>query len=816
MADTGSRSRPLKNLSPNADPRNIIAFLKQLHQKGASLTNQDPIYLPTLRTYQPKYLEYSDNLEQNFEQHRQFLLPADLIQLLAETITYLYQNHLEILRQTNLTQLASLTQLADQLYKKDFIDFNQEQRLKNSLDLDELSDWTEIILKGYARVLATNTKKEEAEAELTITKKADTAKVAPPLKTGHQPDRQKSEATQAPSIIPREIDQAVSSYSVLALNATLAAYTADIQDNIPGINFNQLDPNLRQALLSYIRPKVETIILGLSPEQIQDLLSGKGASTAIRLKILRTSHQFLVKNPGTKVLVQTAIDNYFYLNRDKQLNSSNVQLPDHDQALIKIEDEAETESLTQTEPIKISSKLKDLSNHQNLLTDHLSQVLAGFNLDPKDITFAALNINRTLSALVADDPFINPSYIDHLNYFNFALFFGQNVSEKLFKQRQGQLKILLKQVLKLKQARFFHNHPELQTPLVADDQINRQKPQLDQSAIEQKAKRVTTIRTVIKDSSLAGDEATEVLTQTTDILNQDLNRQSWEHLSKKEKTQYVSAVYKEDLKALRLDKELWEQRKKKIIQEFNYLQYLQTKVAIIEQQAKRQLVQDLEQAAAAGQAAAIQQQNLLLAELMASNSFLVPGQQISRGGQNFSYQPALSNQGFDHHLQTRISHSSELLENLAARGLTEAIDKAALGASGGALAAIPGPIRKKLISLFSQQALDKAKKTLPLVFGALTTLAAILLSLLKKLGVMAATALGAAGWTVSGWPNWSFGWRRCCRGSCLLSSRFNCFYSTFKQTEQTSSRRSQTSCQRNGQNNPPIRKNDFRKSYCSS
>lgn len=770
MAD--SRTRPLKKLHPEADQKNIISFLLLISNKGESLQNYDPLYIPLLENQAPKYLEFSQNLDQDFEQHQRYILPADLILLIRQALDKLLTLDQTALDTSQKTSLSGLYRLSQVVYGRDFIDSDQEQNLLNKTDFADLGQWSSVIKDGYNELLSQEVKKSG-----TFPKKADESKTK-----ANPPEKKDKDFEEKPElIIDPEIQKVINSYSFLALNSSLAAYTASLSEDLPQIDLNQLEPELREALLRNIKPKIENYILGLKPQEIQALLSGEGDAFKIRLKIFQSAHRYLINNPQNKLLFQTAIDNYFHLQRQLESTKEAVQteLPTHDQANQNLEEIAADEALSNQlqqnlgfsdEQINLlSNKFGEFSNSEALLSQKLKSLLRESGLGVSEISFAAINIDRTLSVIIADDPFISPSFIEGLSYQNFSLFFGQDISKKVFKTRERQIKLLLRQFLIVKRARFTKDHPDLFDSVNTQEQISEDLTKPEQKALGKRAGRVANLRQFFKENNIEEDPL-EIFNLSEDEWKkkgEDVNllRQFkthfWESLSEEEKQYYIKQVYKQDYSELKKDRKSWQDKKQQFVQEFKYTTYLKTKADFIDQEVRADIINQVTKLTEEAATDLQQKQAQIIKKLLESNSFLIPGQSYSIDGQQIIYSPPTGPEEFSDHVNQRVrtadnigqriaQKKKQLINNLSEKGLTEALDKAAIAAAPF-LAAIPAPIRKAILSKISSKAIKDIKKYIKFAFGGGLVAGALLGQLLKLLGTAGSTLIGGVvGFLVGG------------------------------------------------------------------
>ncbi len=277
---------------------------------------------------------------------------------------------------------------------------------------------------------------------------------------------QRKTAQELDSVPPKEIDskQAQSTISQLSRSLSqqivpslISAYALD-EDGNSLISLDDLDENIRDALIRHLSLQIESIVSSLSAEELDILINNKPGASKIRLSLLRKSHQFALQYPPLRVLVQTAIDSSYAKLKDApevqtQL-AEQIQNTTHEKAAENLEKIAEKEWLLESQP----TDLADITNTLNLVAlqsvnpEAVQQQFAirlaellGPNVDQATTMLAMINLEKTIASLIISNPLLSPHFVNYLDRNKIKAFLGDIIPNDVFDQRKEEILELIRQ-----------------------------------------------------------------------------------------------------------------------------------------------------------------------------------------------------------------------------------------------------------------------------------------------------------------------------------------------------------------------------------
>ncbi len=763
MADSTDQAskqtqRAIKKISPNASRSEVVSFLKQLSVTG--LIEDQEYWIPTLeQKQQTEKLKYTPEVEAayNSNQTDELLLPADLVMFLTQI-----QSSLNLSKKEE-QPLQELSQIYSIFFNQDKIELEEETQVANLINQENISRFISIFLtkikpedeaedENKQREQKTDQRSQPAQRP-SSQKTATTPQSKSKQELSKSQPRQKK-GSDTSELVSSQIRQTTNSVTILSINSVLAAYTQ--AENLKDFSYQNLDPELQQALFNQVHAQVENFILGLSPAERADFI--KEGNFKLRLKLLRQTNYYLRANPQARVLLQAAIESsyrHYDNNQNKQEEIlDNLQATAANPALVEKNLEQRTKSdemESAVQKLYFGEDFNDIDKFRPQFEQRLELVL-GLKSTSKT-TIARQNLDNSIATLILADPFLNPRFVEFIPPHQLEFFLQIKIPQEVLNSnaKTRALKRLIKQYWIVYRAKHLkkiaQENPELLL-YYQDKDPEAAEEVFSDDAIK---KRLAQARN-IQNKSESADEDLQRLSETSEDASPDQIKASkqlyWDQLSSKKKELYLRYVYgagyQEQLETKRLSK-------KDIVNDFQYFKYLQALNEVITAQAVMQNQQiaaeiglqqvafELEQHAAIIQ---LEKQQLAFQQMQvvaAVNSSPLP-EQIGGNSTNFKQ-----------HLSQRLQQAGQMGSSIEDAVLDKAVDLGVdVGTSillEGADQAIPfadqllGPI-KDIVKNQLKERLKKVIQLLKALVAAASALIALLIALVAKALPLVLGALG--------------------------------------------------------------------------
>jgi hypothetical protein len=806
-ASNQNKTRPLKQLVPEAVVQdNLAAFLDFLnflstydYQKQNAPIPSDFIQDATAKELQPAFSNRKQ-IKQIYasEQFDQYLLPGDIIALLRDALVSYQTTYQKQLNSLSSSQKRAQNQAPAELsavlnlLEKSFTDhwpnnqITQTQDLKVAQKLIDKKTMGALVARVGRAIEQTHdlvSTPHPAEPEQPDqSTAADQLGPAGPAAAKAKRSSESETPTQEPQAqetqdaatafldSSQDLNLLATSFSYTAVNAILAAYATD-ENGQPLLDVSHLSDELRQALFNEIRPQVENIIAGLTPNEIQALINNTAQASAVRTKILKQTHSHILRSPAPRLLLQQAFNERFGQLDENQAQklSQALEQNGHEEALQQLTQFANQEgfrlirplSLEKEKQVSVEEQTQALNRLREITTNYQARFSASLgSILGKDLSgytnLSPLNINRTLTMLVMADPTLSPDFIDNLNHTQFSILFGDFVSPEEFARHELRLKQAFKQYCILHRAQLNQTNPEL----AALSSYQRQRQPLTPEQLEETTTKVAQIRTYFKQntdlddeeiiSSLSRKEATKEGEERRDSYIQQFKHEYWTRLSIEQKRDYLKEVGFADEAGKLVEEyaELTNQQLNQFLaqqqQEFDLFTHFAIEAQKAQQEAMGQIILATQQQAMAQQQG-LMQQALLMQAVLNSSHFYHPKEGLAEGGggegATYQYQPAPTDQALQ---------QASAIKELGGKALgflaNKGVDAALIAATGGTWATLPKPVRDLLIS----ETFKKLKAALAFLGGLAAAFVTALVAALQNAAILASILAGAGAGAIIG------------------------------------------------------------------
>jgi|GEM_PF-4477759 len=609
----------------------------------------------------------------------------------------------------------------------------------------------------------------------------------PERKTTQEPDSfspEKIDAKQAQSTIS-QLSRSLSQQIVPSL---ISAYTLD-EDGNSLISLDDLDENIRDALVRHLSLQVENIVSSLSAEEFDILINNKTGASAIRLRLLRKSHQFALQYPPLRVLIQTAIDStYAKLNDTREVQeqlAEQVQNTTHEKAAENLEKIAQKEWEIGSQ----LTNLTDISNTLNLIAlqstnpgavqqqfaQRLSELL-GPNVDQATTLIAMMNLEKTIASMIISNPLLSTHFVNYLDRNKIKAFLGDIIPNDVYDQRKEQILELIKQYWIVYRADLNRKSESLNR--VAEQEA--QQVVFDEEQVKNVIHRSSLVRQKLMgtDKELSTNEVVDVLLGTADTNSFNTSKKDetkeikkivkiafWENSSVNQRVRYLREVgvlvgdqqpqTLEELDLIYQDQQL----------EIDYFVFFEIENSIQQEQLMAEALYREVVGSTILQSIQAEEQFVQLRAILQADRFFVSGEMITpemfylddyEGDDlsfpGFEYLPGLfQDEGaLANELGGAVQgQQEEMLKQVASLG----VDAALIVGTNGAWSQIPKPIRDMINNLIVEQGFRQIKEIFQMLKIAAAAIGAAALAALAGFmkimsalgGVGGAALMGGAG-----------------------------------------------------------------------
>ena len=725
---------------------------------------------------------------ESFQTH---FLPADVIAVLRDTLYLYLQTYGEKLNQpqykTENEQLsATFTELKNEFtnsWPNDQITKNQEVDLAREIFAKkQISDLiggviTAISNAHLALGLPIPEQLEQAPSDQT-SKTTSSLPRSSSQKTekdeaegGEEPEVKEELSKQSlpsPLIIDQNLELLSTSFTYATLSAVLAAYASDEAGN-PLIDLSQLSDPLRNTLVAQIKPQVQNILANLTLSEAAALANNTAEASAVKAKILRQTHAFILRSPISRLLIQQAFTEKFaqLTPEQQQTLEGSLKANGHEQAKEQLAQIAQEQNFglfknlnTDGQELSAEQQKTALKQISALSTDYKTNFLQSLqqvaNVDPEHPSVNPLNIDSTLSSLFISNPLLTPNFINSLSYEQFSGLFGQVTSKEVFQAHQRDLKSIFRQYWIFYRAELNRTNPQLNQ--LSEYQLKdlALSPEQTDDSVSQA---VTLRNTLQAQASPANQQTIQALSnrdksqksatdQPPSNYVREFKLQFWQNLSIAEKQRYLAEVgFQEKAYQEKTEQELTNFLNERQ-QELDLFAYYLAEAKQAQQVALANTIGQAYQAEA--------QTGLQLQAILSGGNFFSPEQTMNfANGESAAFAPNSTSSVLSQAQQLGGNLNGglkALTSSLAAQG----VDAALIAATGGAYAALPEPLRKMFDKFLGDKVAKQAKMIIGLGLGALAGLAAALAAVVKQGGFVlgggltGALAGGIYGFTVGG------------------------------------------------------------------
>ncbi|MBD3250842.1 MAG: hypothetical protein GF381_04735 [Candidatus Pacebacteria bacterium] len=779
------RLRPAKQLNSNLQlasqsiPSDIKEFLTAV--KNTLEPNQEYLQ-PTLVDESPQYLIYTESLEQGYDQPASYLLPADIISLLYGV--YLAASSLPT-GSINQKQQHSLSQL-DSLTKKHGLDKpNPKISLKQERELlqktfqekqqADTASWAATLLS----ILLPSEKEEKKRSpeQETIPQKTESV-TAGTLAGQKQPkdkeeergnEKQRIEEVDEPvqaasPLIPEELTRAATSYSILAINSALAFYTGT--NGLNPLTFEQLPPDLQQALLSSSTNLIEDVLIGFSPQELNNLSQNKADASSLRLKIATQVHRHLTTNPEAHILLQTAVDHHFaQLNPEQQqllsarLNNTPFSQENFEKNYNQLEKSTDV----------VRASRHNLGQAVGIATSSASfarQLKKVLNLEEGENTLLkATRFEQITQDYIAANPLLAPSFIILLSDSHLAAIL--EVSEETIATHREELNKVLTSYWRILRAQYLKEHP----------QLLKTEYQPDQENLKEINKTTNNFKNFVERGRQLGisqDRATKLLfggdqeNEEEKSFIERFNQEFFSQLSWEEKKKYLAEVVPENFQQEEDYQVYYQKHQQEVIKEFNYARYLYLRAAEEQKKTENQLIIQLQQQINNALTADLEAQEKGLAAqaaLLQEAALIVQSQQLLYAGaqaQTETYNPQMGDGFVNNRITTAngVGEQFSALQNEQIRGVAKKVVGELAGAAFTSATGIPldkipiiGQFLKDVVAEKIIQQVEEKLQALKQILKLLAVAIPLILGgLLAMLGTLGGAIIGGGVGFILGGP----------------------------------------------------------------
>jgi murein DD-endopeptidase MepM/ murein hydrolase activator NlpD len=743
--DQASRQtqRDLKKISPDANRSEVVSFLEQLNKTG--LIEDKEYLVPTLEQRQKTTrLRYSSRVELAYRTNQtdDLLLPADLVMFLTQI-----QSSLDLTEEEQ-DLLKELNKIYSVFFNQNRITLEEERQVSNLVNQENISHFVDIFINKIQPQEDKSENKdekadEESEDSVSLAKRKRSKKTAttrqPQTDGGAGRPPADSKIPDEPELVNSQVKQTVNSLTELSINSVLAAYTQ--AENLKDFSYQDLDPNLQQALFNQVHAQVENFILGLSQSEREAFI--KEGNFELRLKLFKQTSYYLRANPQARVLLQTAIESCYHHysnNQGKQEEIlNNLQAAANKPSIVEqnLEQRAKSEEMEgEVQNLNLAQGFKDLDEFRTQFDQRL-EVILGLNSASK-ATIARQNLDNSIASLIMSDPFLSPRFVGFLPPHQLEFFLQTKIPQEVLNSsaKTRALKRLIKQYWTVYRAKHLkkiaQENPELLL-YYQDKDPEAAEEVFSDDAIK---KRLAQARN-IQNKTESADEDLQRLSEASEDASPDQIKASkqlyWDQLSSKKKELYLRYVYgagyKEQLETNRLSND-------DIVNDFQYLKYLQALNEVITAQA---VLQNQQIAAQIGlqQVAFKLEQHAAILELE-EQQLAFQQMEVIEAVNNSPLPKQISGDyaNFDQHLGQRLQQAGRIGSSIEDAVLDKAVD---LGVEVGTTVLLEGsdkviPFADQLLGpikdLVKKQLKKRLKKIIQILKAAAAALAAILAALL--------------------------------------------------------------------------------------
>mgnify|MGYP006283669073 CR=1 FL=1 len=601
-------SRSLKRLKTGLGASRLSFLFKQILEKGF----QQGVEYNLSNFLEKKSgvikLPYSEALNQVYKgtpdngPHQRALLPGDVVGFLAQIYYQLpAEQQAELadrLSQTlpdGTSPLNLLNSLFGSLADAETI-YRQEEQ-----DVGELIKnpaFTEVLRSFDSQVNQQSQQDQQQETEeqgdKDTAKDTDTAAVSPDAQDTESKDEPAAAAEPTPptgedgepTLINRDLQNTISSLTVLSIDSILTTYTE--VDEVPGISYQNLPPELQAALYQRVRTKIESFVLGLSPEEAAQLFQD---DSQLRYKLLQEAHQFLRINPQARALLQTAVEHHYQVNSPNPKAQEKIQ-ENYQQKSAQpelVEQELEQAANQAARKLGKEAGIEDFADwlqHQHLdqrlgttqeLKSEFAQKMNSLLGEDVDFNEARLAIlENSIASVVLADPLSTPRFVQFLSPEQLSFFLGAQIPPNIAqdKSRLRALRSLLGEYWTVYRAKHIASLKQNSPQTLAAEPTTLREARLGfgEQRIDNTLSTANSIRSNLADQDTDADDAlNQLVDEGPSPRDKNTHRVYWEQLSDAKKRIYLRYVYGGNIVQQFDDGRL---DINKIVTEFNHLKYL--------------------------------------------------------------------------------------------------------------------------------------------------------------------------------------------------------------------------------------------------